>query len=90
MRRKRIDVKLPMNRFTYDPVVLGEIAPVSVQARAACGYRQGVAFMKLTPESVLDLYHFLEDVLCSRFDDRVEEEVGSEWVEALRDDEKKE
>lgn len=89
MRRKRIDVKLPNNRFTYDRDALGEFLPVALQAREACGIRRGIVFMKMTHGQVTALYHFLEEVLCSRFDDRVEAEAGSEWVEALRDDEKK-
>lgn len=77
MRRKKIDVKLRFNRFTYDPGSLSEILPVALQARDACGIRNGIVFMKLTPEGVLDLYQFLEEVLVCRFDDRVLEAGGA-------------
>lgn len=85
MRRKKLDVKLGACRFTYDPDSLGDFLPVALQSKGPCGSMEGRVFMKLTPGAIIELYEFLERVLCSGFDDRVEADAGSEWVEALKD-----
>lgn len=78
MVKKKIDVKLKANRFTYDPDVLSEFTPVAIQARLFCGPGLGVVYMQLTPRGVEELYEFLERVLVSRYDDREKEALGND------------
>lgn len=76
MKKKRIDVKMDYNRFTYDPDCLGPYMPVAIQAKRLCGVKGGVVFMRLTPRAVEELYVFLERVLYHRFNDRMLEAGG--------------
>jgi hypothetical protein len=63
VEKKRIDVKLGFNRFTYDPEALTKFTPVALQARGFCGVRDRVVFMTLGVPQIRELHEFLGSVL---------------------------
>ncbi len=82
MKKKRIDIKSPCLRCTYDPEVLGEPRPVAIQARWMWGFHGDIAYLRLTALQIEQLYEFLELVMFSRHNDRMLEARGSFKMEA--------
>jgi len=75
MEKRRIDVKLPLNRFTWDRVSMDVHCPVAIQARGLCGSRDDVHFMQLSVPVAGELCSFLAEVLWQEGLRKVEEDV---------------